>query len=126
MFISTHFFKSASIFNPYSTLSFTFKITQKRFTSTNSSLIPSHFKIELRCEKMSLVARNLFSSRFSALRWNSRHLSHFQRNNGRGYSDLRKWYFILGTGGLCVSYFAFKSLKVNFNRIYALQERKVS
>ncbi|KAL7014452.1 hypothetical protein ACKWTF_015936 [Chironomus riparius] len=73
---------------------------------------------------MSIILKNLISSRSQILRSSSRHLSHFRGNGSQNQSRLYKWYLLLGSGGLCVGYFALKSFKVNSNKIYALQQRK--
>lgn len=74
---------------------------------------------------MSFAFKNLILSRSSALRWNLRHLSQSSGRGGKNHSNLSKWYLLLGSGGLCVGYFALKSFKLNTNKIYALQQRKV-
>lgn len=78
-----------------------------------------------KCENMSTILKNLILSRSQILRSSSRHLSHFRGNGSHSQSRLYKWYLLLGSGGLCVGYFALKSFKVNSNKIYALQQRKV-
>ncbi|KAG5668316.1 hypothetical protein PVAND_016261 [Polypedilum vanderplanki] len=75
---------------------------------------------------MSIVLRTLLTARSPTLRWNSRHLSHFRghKNFHQHQNNLYKYYFLLGTGGLCIGYFALKSLKINANIVHALQNRR--
>jgi hypothetical protein len=75
---------------------------------------------------MSIILKNLISSRSQIVRSSSRHLSHFRGNGSHNQNRFYKWYLLLGSGGLFVGYFALKSFKVNWNKIYALQQRKVS
>ncbi|XP_070508336.1 calcium uptake protein 3, mitochondrial isoform X4 [Chironomus tepperi] len=73
---------------------------------------------------MSIIIKNLIQSRSQLLRTSTRHLSHFRGNGSQNHGKFYKLYLLLGTGGLCVGYFALKTFKINSNRIYALQQRK--
>ena len=70
------------------------------------------------------ILRNLFSTRNSAAKLTSRHLTSFKGNFGGNRTNLTKYYWLLTGSGVAIGYFAIKSFK-NSTQVYALQQRKV-